>query len=525
MLLEQFQKWDVNNTGKITPEMLQERATRRGEDLSKEEANAIIAESDLAGDGVIKFSEYKYAMRKAVGTAIELEKESLSQLFASFDGDGDGLVTWWELQDITRALGCRLTRQRAEDLVSSVDKDEDGRISLNEFLSIPKIATLLSSRTWCTQLLCSSTGEQPLSRVTLREVGPFVTSAYGVLPDGTLVHRTGRRMRKRRSKIATLAIKYDASEFSLPLLGDVRISSSSGRIKYWEPPVIADDNFNPSVLLAICFLAGSLLFAEGSAIEAFLCRYPWQALTLEFWGVTIPYLFGSLLFDVGCWLLMVESLNIGYEQRLELWKRVEASKEANTSFSTVSASGASQTVVETDILDENASDSENAVYHGPYVQKPEWKWFGTDWQRLDFVGAWVFTFGAVCYTVLCITGLPVFSFEEPVHRSLQSLGVIGSNCFVLGSYLYWSEFNESWIPLYRPHRIAWWINLLNLLGSFAFLLSAICVFYDMEEGVRSFELIIGYFGGSVMFLGASYLLYLEAINPNDVEIDDLQVFH
>jgi hypothetical protein len=88
--------------------------------------------------------------------------------------------------------------------------------------------------------------------------------------------------------------------------------------------------------------------------------------------------------------------------------------------------------------------------------------------------------------------------------------VIGSLCFLVASYLGLLEVSHrfwSW----QPRQLSWWIVLLNMLGSIAFMAAAVFAFFvpatgnpDWLWGANLFTLV-----GALCFLLASYLLLPE----------------
>lgn len=55
------------------------------------------------------------------------------ETFNIVDIDSDGLITPEEMRSVLRALGEECTPERAIEIVTSIDSDGDGRISLVEF--------------------------------------------------------------------------------------------------------------------------------------------------------------------------------------------------------------------------------------------------------------------------------------------------------------------------------------------------------------------------------------------------------
>jgi len=63
------------------------------------------------------------------------EKQRLRDAFKKADKDGDGKLTYDEYKEIIKMSKLNITDEEFNQIVSMKDVDEDGRISINEFLN------------------------------------------------------------------------------------------------------------------------------------------------------------------------------------------------------------------------------------------------------------------------------------------------------------------------------------------------------------------------------------------------------
>lgn len=64
------------------------------------------------------------------------EENDLEEAFNVFDEDGDGFISAWELQVVLAKLGMQeegREMDRVEQMISSVDQNDDGRVDFREF--------------------------------------------------------------------------------------------------------------------------------------------------------------------------------------------------------------------------------------------------------------------------------------------------------------------------------------------------------------------------------------------------------
>ena len=110
--------------------------------------------------------------------------------------------------------------------------------------------------------------------------------------------------------------------------------------------------------------------------------------------------------------------------------------------------------------------------------------------------------------------LAVQSADQYVWRP----DAIGSICFLVASALAWIEVCHGWIA-WRPRSWAWWITLVNLLGSVAFGVSAVASYIILATGeLRDAERAnLGTLVGAVFFLVGALLLLPERTEATDAQ--------
>jgi hypothetical protein len=85
----------------------------------------------------------------------------------------------------------------------------------------------------------------------------------------------------------------------------------------------------------------------------------------------------------------------------------------------------------------------------------------------------------------------------------------GCLCFLVSSQLAIMEFAHGWFA-FRPGRLAWWIVMVNMLGSILFLLAGLASFVDPRGAVIApLPANAGTVAGSLCFLLGAYLLIPE----------------
>ena len=130
--------------------------------------------------------------------------------------------------------------------------------------------------------------------------------------------------------------------------------------------------------------------------------------------------------------------------------------------------------------------------------------------QIDWWASGIQLVGTVYFNVSTGTAMGVDLTSQQAHQHIWRPDAIGSVCFLVASSLAWFEVCHGWLA-WSPHRLAWWITLLNLVGSIAFMGSAVAGYIVPSTGqVRNAELSnLGTFIGAVCFLAGAILLLPE----------------
>ncbi|ONK68773.1 uncharacterized protein A4U43_C05F15850 [Asparagus officinalis] len=125
-----FQYFDENGDGKVSPSELRNGMRNIGEELSAEDAEAVLALSDSDGDGFLKFEEFV----ELVEVEGDEEKgEELKEAFQVYEMEGRGCITPKSLRRALGMLGEKKSIEECKVMIRRFDLNGDGVISFDEF--------------------------------------------------------------------------------------------------------------------------------------------------------------------------------------------------------------------------------------------------------------------------------------------------------------------------------------------------------------------------------------------------------
>jgi hypothetical protein len=146
-------------------------------------------------------------------------------------------------------------------------------------------------------------------------------------------------------------------------------------------------------------------------------------------------------------------------------------------------------------------------------------------ERIDWLSSVVQLIGTIFFNISTFYALNFTFTIQQLNFLVWGPDAYGSVCFLIASGLVWIEVGHSLFS-WKIENISWQIAALNLVGSFAFGISAISAFTQPATGMPlNLTLVsIGTFVGAICFLLGGILLLPERTSPDEVITNSKAVF-
>ncbi|KAI4335836.1 hypothetical protein L6164_014443 [Bauhinia variegata] len=131
-----FARFDMDSDGSLTILELAALLRSLGLKPSGDQIRLLLANMDANGNGSVEFDELVNAILPDMNEEILLNQEQLTQVFKSFDRDGNGYISAAELAGAMAKMGQPLTYRELREMIKEADIDGDGVISFNEFTTV-----------------------------------------------------------------------------------------------------------------------------------------------------------------------------------------------------------------------------------------------------------------------------------------------------------------------------------------------------------------------------------------------------
>lgn len=133
-----FEIFDKNNNDVIDEHEFGNLIRAIGFNPSNREIEETLRKFDKNGDGVIDFQEFISMAKHFEGCSKDDMEQTLRQAFRVFDRDGNGYISTEELRYVVTTFGEKLTHEEAEELIAMFDKNKDGKLEYEEFVTWAK---------------------------------------------------------------------------------------------------------------------------------------------------------------------------------------------------------------------------------------------------------------------------------------------------------------------------------------------------------------------------------------------------
>eukprot|EP00930_Biecheleria_cincta_P084316 TRINITY_DN73801_c0_g1_i1.p1 TRINITY_DN73801_c0_g1~~TRINITY_DN73801_c0_g1_i1.p1 ORF type:complete len:202 (-),score=57.99 TRINITY_DN73801_c0_g1_i1:106-711(-) len=129
-----FDLFDADGSGDIDSKELHTAMRELGFKTTKEEIDKMISEVDADGSGEIDFEEFTMMVTQKIMD----RKPQVEKAFRMFDNDNSGYINMQKLKRISRMLGDAVSDEELREMLSLADRNGDGFVSLEEFMSLMK---------------------------------------------------------------------------------------------------------------------------------------------------------------------------------------------------------------------------------------------------------------------------------------------------------------------------------------------------------------------------------------------------
>mmetsp|Transcript_104212 Transcript_104212/g.264620 ORF Transcript_104212/g.264620 Transcript_104212/m.264620 type:complete len:224 (-) Transcript_104212:16-687(-) len=133
-LREAFKLFDTENAGTIDARELKAALRALGFEVKKEDVKRMLADIGKDPMQAIDFNDFKEMMTGRMPD--KNAKTEIDKVFALFDEDETGKISFRNLKRIAQELGESLTDDELQEMIEEADRDGDGLINPDEFYRV-----------------------------------------------------------------------------------------------------------------------------------------------------------------------------------------------------------------------------------------------------------------------------------------------------------------------------------------------------------------------------------------------------
>lgn len=135
-LKKAFDLLDDDKSGMVSPAEITKYFEQLGLMTKNKLIYQVLAEMDADNSGGIDFEEFVKFVTSRVSDKDTNLKDEIARIFAFFDSNNDGKVTWTELKSVAQFLGEEMTDDEIKEMFVKADLDDDGFVNVDDFYNI-----------------------------------------------------------------------------------------------------------------------------------------------------------------------------------------------------------------------------------------------------------------------------------------------------------------------------------------------------------------------------------------------------
>jgi len=133
-LREAFNLFDTEHSGTIDARELKAALRALGFEVKKEDVRRMLSDVGKDASQPIDFNDFTEMMRGRMPD--KNSREEINKVFALFDEDETGKISFRNLKNISKELGESLTDDELQEMIEEADRDGDGLINPEEFYRV-----------------------------------------------------------------------------------------------------------------------------------------------------------------------------------------------------------------------------------------------------------------------------------------------------------------------------------------------------------------------------------------------------
>jgi centrin-1 len=133
-LREAFNLFDTEHSGTIDARELKAALRALGFEVKKEDVRRMLNDVGKDASQPIDFNDFQEMMRGRMPD--KNSREEINKVFALFDEDETGKISFRNLRNISKELGETLTDDELQEMIEEADRDGDGLINPEEFYRV-----------------------------------------------------------------------------------------------------------------------------------------------------------------------------------------------------------------------------------------------------------------------------------------------------------------------------------------------------------------------------------------------------